>query len=63
MTSAQQARPRLAGNYAPVGEELTAYDLPMTGRIPDELAGWYLRNGPNPADAALPPDTGSSVTA
>ncbi|MCT9003606.1 carotenoid oxygenase family protein [Streptomyces rhizosphaerihabitans] len=52
MTSAQQGRPHLAGNYAPVGEELTAYDLPVTGRIPAELAGWYLRNGPNPADAA-----------
>lgn len=42
----------LAGNYAPVGEELTAHDLPVTGRIPAELTGWYLRNGPNPADAA-----------
>ncbi|MEU9137422.1 carotenoid oxygenase family protein [Streptomyces sp. NPDC048404] len=52
MTSARQGRPYLAGNYAPVGEELTAYDLPVTGRIPSELAGWYLRNGPNPADAA-----------
>ena len=42
----------LAGNYAPVTEELTAYDLPVTGRIPDRLTGWYLRNGPNPHDAA-----------
>ncbi|MER6143193.1 carotenoid oxygenase family protein [Streptomyces sparsogenes] len=42
----------LAGNYAPVSEELTAHDLPVTGTIPPELAGWYLRNGPNPADAA-----------
>ncbi|ADI10529.1 carotenoid oxygenase [Streptomyces bingchenggensis BCW-1] len=42
----------LAGNYAPVAEELTAHDLPVTGTIPPELAGWYLRNGPNPADAA-----------
>ncbi|WP_326651368.1 carotenoid oxygenase family protein [Streptomyces sp. NBC_01750] len=52
MISAHRARPHLAGNYAPVGEELTAYDLPVTGRIPAELAGWYLHNGPNPADAA-----------
>lgn len=52
MISAHRARPHLAGNYAPVGEKLTAYDLPVTGRIPAELAGWYLRNGPNPADAA-----------
>jgi carotenoid cleavage dioxygenase-like enzyme len=42
----------LAGNYAPVTEELTAYDLPVTGRVPDRLNGWYLRNGPNPHDAA-----------
>ena len=42
----------LSGNFAPVTEELTAYDLPVTGTIPPELAGWYLRNGPNPADAA-----------
>ncbi|WP_329253642.1 carotenoid oxygenase family protein [Actinoallomurus sp. NBC_01490] len=42
----------LAGNYAPVAEELTAYDLPVTGRVPDALSGWYLRNGPNPHDAA-----------
>ncbi|MEU1826814.1 carotenoid oxygenase family protein [Streptomyces abikoensis] len=42
----------LAGNFAPVTEELTAHDLPVTGAIPPELSGWYLRNGPNPHDAA-----------
>ncbi|MFI8961818.1 carotenoid oxygenase family protein [Streptomyces sp. NPDC053493] len=42
----------LAGNYAPVTEELTALDLTVTGALPRELTGWYLRNGPNPADAA-----------
>jgi carotenoid cleavage dioxygenase-like enzyme len=41
----------LAGNYAPVTDELTAYDLPVTGAIPPELTGWYLRNGPNPHEA------------
>ena len=35
------------GNYAPVADELTAFDLPVRGRIPAELNGWYLRNGPN----------------
>jgi carotenoid cleavage dioxygenase-like enzyme len=35
------------GNYAPVHDELTAFDLPVQGRIPAELNGWYLRNGPN----------------
>ncbi|MFI6044653.1 carotenoid oxygenase family protein [Nocardia sp. NPDC051321] len=44
--------PHLTGNYAPVTEELTAYDLPVTGQIPAELTGWYLRNGPNPHEAA-----------
>ena len=37
-----------AGNYAPVDDELTAFDLPVSGAIPAELDGWYLRNGPNP---------------
>ncbi|MGV0835701.1 carotenoid oxygenase family protein [Mycolicibacterium thermoresistibile] len=36
------------GNYAPVAAELTEFDLPVTGAIPPELSGWYLRNGPNP---------------
>ena len=44
--------PHLAGNFAPVMDELTAYDLPVRGTIPPELTGWYLRNGPNPREAA-----------
>jgi len=36
-----------------VTEELTAFDLPVTGQIPEELEGRLLRNGPNPID---PPD-------
>ncbi len=42
----------LAGAYAPVHDELTAFDLPVTGALPPELTGWYLRNGPNPRDAS-----------
>lgn len=38
----------LAGSFAPVAEEITAFDLPVTGRIPADLSGRYLRNGPNP---------------
>ncbi|MFB9931691.1 carotenoid oxygenase family protein [Amycolatopsis halotolerans] len=38
----------LKGHYAPVHDELTACDLPVTGTLPPELSGWYLRNGPNP---------------
>ncbi len=39
----------LSGNYAPVREEVTAFDLPVVGELPTELCGRYLRNGPNPA--------------
>jgi carotenoid cleavage dioxygenase-like enzyme len=39
-------------NYAPVHDELTAFDLPVHGSIPAELNGWYLRNGPNPRSGA-----------
>jgi carotenoid cleavage dioxygenase len=35
------------GVFAPVTKEVTAFDLPVTGRIPSELNGRYLRNGPN----------------
>jgi carotenoid cleavage dioxygenase-like enzyme len=38
-------------NYAPVADELTAFDLPVEGAIPVDLDGWYLRNGPNPRQA------------
>lgn len=36
------------GNYAPVPDELTEYDLAVEGVIPPQLDGWYLRNGANP---------------
>ena len=41
-------RPFLRGPYAPVAQEVTAFDLPVSGRLPAELDGRYLRNGPNP---------------
>ena len=41
----------LQGNYAPVADELTEYNLPVHGVIPPEIDGWYLRNGPNPRQA------------
>ncbi|HWC84554.1 MAG TPA: carotenoid oxygenase family protein [Pseudonocardiaceae bacterium] len=43
--------PYLLGNYAPVPDELTVTELSVTGTIPPELTGWYLRNGPNPHEA------------
>ncbi|BBZ30696.1 retinal pigment epithelial membrane protein [Mycolicibacterium madagascariense] len=39
------------GNFAPVPDELSDVDLTVTGTIPAELDGWYLRNGPNPRQA------------
>jgi carotenoid cleavage dioxygenase len=49
MAAAESELPfHLRGNYAPVQEEVTAFDLPVTGAIPPELSGLYLRNGPNP---------------
>jgi 8'-apo-carotenoid 13,14-cleaving dioxygenase len=44
----------LSGNFAPVEEEVTAFDLPVEGELPDELSGRYLRNGPNPIEAVDP---------
>ncbi len=43
--------PYLEGNFAPVQEEVTAFDLPVTGTLPASLDGRYLRNGPNPVQA------------
>jgi carotenoid cleavage dioxygenase-like enzyme len=46
--------PFLHGPYAPVTEEVTAFDLPVSGRVPAELTGRYLRNGPNPLGLETP---------
>ncbi|MEJ5254519.1 MAG: carotenoid oxygenase family protein [Acidimicrobiales bacterium] len=44
-----QLSPFLRGNYAPVSDELDTGELPVTGTIPEALAGAFMRNGPNPA--------------
>ncbi len=44
----------LRGNYAPVNEEVTALDLQITGSLPAELSGHYLRNGANPKSGTSP---------
>ncbi|WP_436795057.1 carotenoid oxygenase family protein [Actinospongicola halichondriae] len=42
----------LAGNFAPLPDEVTAFDLPVVqGQLPPELSGRYLRIGPNPVAA------------
>ncbi|WP_329518909.1 carotenoid oxygenase family protein [Spirillospora sp. NBC_01491] len=38
----------LSGLLAPVPDEIDAHDLPVTGSLPPELDGRYVRNGPNP---------------
>ena len=45
----EEAKPFwLAENFAPVYQETTAFNLPVTGAIPPELNGRYFRNGANP---------------
>jgi carotenoid cleavage dioxygenase-like enzyme len=44
----------LRGNFAPVSEEVTVFDLPVKGAIPKDLRGLYLRNGPNPKQGIDP---------
>lgn len=51
MTTTQTA-PHMLGGYAPVPDEITVTELPVSGAIPPALTGWYLRNGPNPRQAA-----------
>lgn len=38
----------LQGNFAPVRDEVTAYDLPVVGALPPELTGLYARQSANP---------------
>jgi carotenoid cleavage dioxygenase len=41
--------PHLSGNYLPVARELDVPNLRViSGKIPADLSGAYMRNGPNP---------------
>jgi carotenoid cleavage dioxygenase len=40
----------LDGNFAPVTDEVEAFDLKVEGPLPPELTGVYMRIGPNPKD-------------
>ncbi len=44
----------LQGGYAPVVDEVEAVDLPVTGSLPPELTGLYVRNGSNPRTGTSP---------
>ena len=52
---ANARNPYLAGPYGPVTREVEAVDLPVIGEIPADLAGLYVRNGPNPERAPSAP--------
>ena len=52
MTATTIRNPYLDGNFAPVPDEISTTDLPVTGRLPRELNGRYLRIGPNPTGPA-----------
>jgi carotenoid cleavage dioxygenase-like enzyme len=45
--------PFLHGPFAPVEHELHVEDVRVEGRIPEELNGSYIRNGPNPQFAPI----------
>jgi carotenoid cleavage dioxygenase len=55
--------PRVRDNYfAPIPDEITAYDLPVVGTLPPDLNGIYLRNGPNPRPGSpFPPIAGDGM--
>lgn len=38
----------LTDNFAPVTQEISAAELTIIGELPQQLAGTFLRNGPNP---------------
>ncbi|MEH1873845.1 carotenoid oxygenase family protein [Nostoc sp.] len=40
--------PYLDRNFAPVREEITTDKLPVIGKLPLDLSGMFVRNGPNP---------------
>jgi len=40
--------PHLTGSMAPISDELISDTLPITGKVPTDLNGVYLRNGSNP---------------
>ncbi len=44
----------IAGHLAPLMNEVTAFDLSVTGKLPETLNGRFLRIGPNPVEE---PDT------
>ncbi len=44
----------LQGNFAPVQEEVTAFELEVDGALPPELSGLYVRQSANPITGTSP---------
>lgn len=44
----------MQGNYAPIGNETDTIELTVTGSLPPELSGMYVRNGSNPSSGDSP---------
>jgi carotenoid cleavage dioxygenase-like enzyme len=44
----------MQGGFAPVSDELETFGLEITGALPPELDGLYVRNGSNPASGDSP---------
>ena len=56
--------PHLSGNFAPIGPELNAADLPViAGRIPQELSGAYMRTDRTRCSSRSPSPIPSTATA
>ncbi|MBS2531217.1 carotenoid oxygenase family protein [Catenulispora sp. NF23] len=47
-------KPYLTGHFTPVPDEITAVDLSISGKLPPELSGLYVRNGHNPKPGITP---------
>jgi len=45
---ATTVNPFLEGNFAQIGDEITADALILIGQLPPDLCGMFVRNGPNP---------------
>lgn len=54
MTQPQELPFHLRGNFAPVKEEITAFDLEVEGALPPQLSGLFARNGANPVTGWSP---------
>jgi 8'-apo-carotenoid 13,14-cleaving dioxygenase len=54
MDSPEQPHPFLTGIHQPMSAELTLNDLKVSGTIPPELDGRYIRIGPNPVTPPNP---------